>query len=70
MYSIGELEKNQTLLEDIDDRNGDVRLRLMVSTILAIASGLVIPLGVVMVLISLCKIDLGICRKCCVALVS
>ena len=67
--NILELRANSSLTNQIDDISDDIRMRAFATVIIPIVSSLIIPLGVIMIIISLFKIDLGACRKLCVATV-
>ena len=60
---IVKLKSNTTLAEKIDSIDHYIQAKVEATIALAIASGLVIPMGVIMIMISLCKINLGACRK-------
>ena len=47
----------------------DIRMRAFAAVIIPIVSSVIIPLGVIMIIISLFKVDLGACRKILVAIV-
>ena len=67
--NILELRANSSLTNQIDDISDDIRMRAFATVVIAIVSSLVIPLGVIMIIISLFKINLGACRKFFVATV-
>ena len=58
------LHNNSTLVERINEVNGNILTRLMATVSLALAAGLVIPLGIIMILLSLCKMKVECCTKC------
>ena len=68
--NILELRANSSLSNQIDDISDDIRMRAFATVVITIVSSLVIPLGVIMIIISLFKINLGTCRKLFVATVS
>ena len=67
--NILKLRNNASLIDQIDGINDDIRTRAFATVVIPIVSSLIIPLGVIMIIISLFKINLGICRKLFVATV-
>ena len=67
--NILELRANSSLTNQIDHISDDIRTRAFATVVIPIVSSLIIPLGVIMIIISLFKIDLGACRKLFVATV-
>lgn len=67
--NILELQANSSLISQIDGISDDIRRRAFATVVIPIVSSLIIPLGVIMIIISLFKIDLGACRKLFVATV-
>ena len=67
--NILELRNNSSLTHQIDDISGDIRTRVFATVVIPIVSSLIIPLGVIMIIISLFKINLGVCRKLFIATV-
>ena len=64
-----ELRNNSSLTHHIDNISDDIRTRAFATVVIPIVSSLIIPLGVIMIIISLFKINLGVCRKLFVATV-
>ena len=67
--NILELRANSSLADQIDNISDDIRMRAFAAVIIPIVSSVIIPLGVIMIIISLFKVDLGACRKIFVATV-
>ena len=63
------LRNNSTLVEKIDNIDHYIHTKLEAAVAIAIASGLVIPLGIFMIMISMCKINLGVCKKAAIVMV-
>ena len=61
--NILELRANSSLSSQIDDISNDIRTRVFATVVIPIVSSLIIPLGVIMIIISLFKINLGGCRN-------
>lgn len=67
--NILELRANSSLANQVDNISDDIRMRAFAAVIIPIVSSVIIPLGVIMIIISLFKVDLGVCRKIFVATV-
>ena len=67
--NILELRNNASLIDQIDHISDDIRTRAFATVVIPIVSSLIIPLGMIMIIISLFKINLGVCRKLFVATV-
>ena len=67
--NILELRANSSLISHIDSISDDIHTRVFATVVIPIISSLIIPLGVIMIIISLFKINLGACRKLFVAMV-
>ena len=67
--NILELRANSSLANQVDNISDDIRMRAFAAVIIPIVSSVIIPLGVIMIIISLFKVDLGACRKIFVATV-
>jgi hypothetical protein len=68
--NILELRNNSSLIKQIDNINDDIRMRAFATVVLPVVSSVIIPLGVIMIIISLFKIDLGVCKKIFIATVN
>ena len=67
---IVELKNNSSLVEEIKGIDQNIQIRLDATVAVALASGLVIPLGLIMIIISLCNINFGTCAKVMAVMVS